>query len=243
MNVPRNLLMAAAPGVSPKPSRSTFTSASASTAALSITTSGSATHSASIISGERHLEIHRDLIVLAKSFGVALAVGLDVLAVSVGVGVTPLAFDASIRVGCAFAGSEIAMQVIGYALGSGAGRFLGTVATYVGLVLLAGIGGMMIRNSFHDISEPAFDATRGTGLVMTSLSISLDSLGVGMALPTVAIPLLPLLIIVSITTTVFTFVGLTFGARLGERYERSAERSAGALLMLLAGWFAIEHFV
>jgi putative Mn2+ efflux pump MntP len=193
--------------------------------------------------GKRHLEIHRDLIVLAKSFGVALAVGLDVLAVSVGVGVTGLAFDASIRVGCAFAGSEIAMQVIGYALGSGAGRFLGTVATYVGLVLLAAIGGMMIRNSFRDFSEPAFDATRGTGLVMTSLSISLDSLGVGMALPTVAIPLLPLLIIVSITTTIFTFVGLTFGARLGERYERSAERTAGALLMLLASWFAIEHFI
>jgi len=189
------------------------------------------------------LEIHHDLVVLAKSFAVALAVGLDVLAVSVGVGVTRLAFDASIRVGSAFAASEIAMQVIGYGLGSGAGRLLGTVATYVGLILLAAIGGMMIRNSFRDLSYPTFDATRGLGLVVTSLSISLDSLGVGMALPTVAIPLLPLLIIVSATTTIFTFVGLAFGARLGERYERSAERTAGILLILLAGWFAVEHFV
>jgi manganese efflux pump family protein len=189
------------------------------------------------------LEIHPDLVVLTKTFAVALAVGLDVLAVSVGVGVTQLAFDASIRVGSAFAASEIAMQVIGYALGSGAGRLLGTVATYIGLVLLAAIGGMMVRNSFRDFSERTFDATRGAGLVMTSLSISLDSLGVGMALPTVAIPLLPLLITISITTTIFTFVGLAFGARLGERYERSAERTAGTLLMLLAGWFAIERFV
>jgi putative Mn2+ efflux pump MntP len=242
-NVLFNFLMAAVPGGSPKPSSSTFTLVSASTAALSITTSASATLSASIIFGERPLEIHRDLVILAKSFAVALAVGLDVLAVSVGVGVTRLAFDASIRVGCAFAGSEIAMQVIGYALGSGAGRIFGVLATYVGLVLLAAIGGMMIRNSFRDFSEPAFDATRGTGLVMTSLSISLDSLGVGIALPAVGIPLLPLLIIVSITTTVFTFVGLAFGARMGERYERSAERTAGALLMLLASSFAIEHFV
>ena len=73
----------------------------------------------------------------------------------------------------------------------------GKVATYLGLVLLAAIGGMMIRNSFRDSSERRFDATRGVGLVMTSLSISLDSLGVGMALPTVAVPLLPLLITVS----------------------------------------------
>jgi putative Mn2+ efflux pump MntP len=189
------------------------------------------------------LEIHHDLILLAKSFAVALAVGLDVLAVSVGVGVTRLALGASIRVGCAFAGSEIAMQVIGYGIGTGAGRFLGTIATYIGLVLLAAIGALMIRNSFSDSSEPAFDVTRGPGLLMTSLSISLDSLGVGMALPTVAIPLLPLLIIVSITTTIFTFVGLAFGARLGERYERRAERTAGALLILLAVSFAIEHFV
>jgi manganese efflux pump family protein len=180
---------------------------------------------------------------LIKTVAVAIAVGFDVLAISVGVGVTRLALDASIRVGCAFAGSEIAMQVIGYALGSGAGRILGTVATYAGLTLLAGVGGLMIRNSYRDSFEPAFDATRGTGLVMTSLSISLDSLGVGMALPTVGIPLVPLLITVSITTTCFTFIGLAFGARLGERYERSAERAAGTLLMLLAGWFAIEHFI
>jgi putative Mn2+ efflux pump MntP len=74
-----------------------------------------------------------------------------------------------------------------------------------------------------------------------SLSISLDSLGVGIALPALSIPLLPLLITVSITTTVFTLIGLAFGARLGERYERGAEGSAGALLILLAVLFAIER--
>ena len=52
----------------------------------------------------------------------AFAVGLDVLAISVAVGVARLPFDASLRLGLAFAGSEIAMQVIGYALGVGADR-------------------------------------------------------------------------------------------------------------------------
>ena len=74
---------------------------------------------------------------------------------------------------------------------------------------------------------------------MTSLSISLDSLGVGIALPAVGIPLLPLLIMVSITTTAFTFTGLAFGARLGERYEHGAERAAGLILVVLAVLFAI----
>ena len=79
--------------------------------------------------------------------------------------------------------------------------------------------------------------------MLASLSISLDSLGVGIALPALAIPLLPLLITVSITTTIFTLIGLAFGARLGERYERNAERGAGAILVLLAGLFALERIL
>jgi len=78
---------------------------------------------------------------------------------------------------------------------------------------------------------------------MTALSISLDSLGVGVALPAVAIPLVPLLVTVSITTTAFTLLGLAFGARLGERYERRAELAGGVMLVVLAVSFAIERIV
>ena len=192
---------------------------------------------------EKRLGIHRDLLLLTKLLAVALAVGLDILAISVGVGVARLSFDASIRLGVAFAASEIAMQVTGYALGVGAGQLLGEIAAYVGFVLLAFIGFVMIRKSFRHVSEATFDATRGMGLLLTSLSISLDSLGVGIALPAVGIPLVPLLILVSITTTVFTFIGLEFGARLGERYERGAERAAGTTLVTLAALFAIERLL
>ena len=189
------------------------------------------------------MEIHHDLIVLAKTFGVALAVGLDVLAVSVGVGVTQIALNARYRLGLAFASSEIIMQVVGYGLGTGAGRILGEVASYIGFVLLALVGAFMIRDSLRHASEGEFEATRGVGLLMTSLSISLDSLGVGVALPATAIPLLPLLIMLSVPTTVFTFIGLAFGSRLGERYERGAERLAGIILVVLAALFAAERLI
>ncbi len=187
--------------------------------------------------------VPHNLVLMAKVLGVALAVGLDVLAVSVGVGVMQLPLDARFRLGFAFAGSEIAMQVVGYELGAGVGKMLGEVATYVGLAPLATIGCLMIRNSFRHSSEADFDATRGAGLLMTSLSISLDSLGVGIALPAVAIPLVPILVMVSISTTAFTFIGLAFGARLGLRYERGAERSAGGMLLALAALFAIERMI
>lgn len=111
------------------------------------------------------MEIHHDLIVLGKVFAVALAVGLDVLAISLGLGVAGLAYDASLRVGLAFASSEIAMQVIGYGLGAGASQMVGEIAAYAGLALLASIGLLMIRKSFRHSSEAKVDATRGAGLI------------------------------------------------------------------------------
>jgi putative Mn2+ efflux pump MntP len=189
------------------------------------------------------MNLHSDLVVLTKVITVAIAVGLDVLAVSVGIGIARLAWDASVRVGVAFAGSEIIMQVLGYGIGTGAGKMIGEVASYAGFVLLALVGFFMVRGSLRGDVEDKFDATRGAGLLVTSLSISLDSLGVGFALPGVSIPLIPLLITISISTTVFTFVGLEFGARLGQRYEKGAERAAGIILIVLAILFTVEHMV
>jgi len=191
--------------------------------------------------------MHDDLVELAKVLAVALAVGLDVFAISVGVGVARLEWEASVKVGGVFAGSEIVMQIIGYALGAGAGRMIGELAAWLGLALLVLIGALMIRSSLRPalVVEDAkeFDASRGGGLALTALSISLDSLGVGIALPGAAIPLVPLLITVSITTTIFTLAGLAFGARLGARYERGAERTAGVMLIALAALFSVERLI
>jgi len=182
-------------------------------------------------------------VTLLKILAVAIAIGLDVFAISVGVGITNAQWSTRTRLGAAFATAEITMQVIGYELGTGAGRLFGEIAEWIGFGLLAIVGAAMIRESFNDSPEPSFDLTRGVGLLVASLSISLDSLGVGFALPAIGIPLIPLLITVSITTSIFTFVGLAFGQRIGERYEHDAQRVAGAMLILLAVAFTLQHLI
>lgn len=182
-------------------------------------------------------------VLLVKIISVAIAIGLDVFAISVGVGITNSQWPVRVRLGAAFATAEILMQVIGYELGTGAGRLLGEVAEWIGFVLLALVGAFMVRESFKESAARSFDLTRGVGLLVASLSISLDSLGVGFALPALEIPLVPLLVTASITTTVFTMAGLTFGQRLGERYEHEAQRVAGAMLVLLALFFSIQHVI
>lgn len=175
-----------------------------------------------------------------KIIAVTVAVGFDVLAISIGVGITQIGWRASVRLGVSFAVAEISMQVIGYELGTGAGKLFGQIAEWIGFVLLAIVGVFMIRESYRHGKKKSFDPTRGAGLLVASLSISLDSLGIGFALPAVGIPLIPLLITLSITTTIFTSIGLAFGAKIGERYERDAERAAGAMLILLAIIFSLH---
>ena len=57
----------------------------------------------------------------AKILGIAFAVGLDVLALSIAVGVMRIDWPARIRLGAAFSASEVLMQLVGYGIGTGAG--------------------------------------------------------------------------------------------------------------------------
>lgn len=178
----------------------------------------------------------------AKILGIAFAVGLDVLAVSIAVGVSRINWGARVRLGAAFSVSEVLMQLTGYAIGTGAGRIAGIVAAYAGFAVLAGVGIFIVRESVTT-GDPTFRADSGWGLVAASASISLDSLGIGLSLPGVPLPLIPLLATVAVSTIIFTSLGLVFGEQLGRRYQRNAQRIAGLVLIALAALFTLQHVV
>jgi putative Mn2+ efflux pump MntP len=48
---------------------------------------------------------------------------------------------------------------------------------------------------------------------------------------------------VGVSTIIFTTVGLTFGAQLGNRYKQLAERVAGIVLVVLAVLFTAQHLL
>jgi len=134
------------------------------------------------------------------------------------------------------------MQIAGYAIGTGAGRIVGTIAYYVGFAVLAAVGLYVVRESYA-ADNPMLKIDSGWGLVAACASISLDSLGIGVSLPGVPLPLIPLLATVAVSTIIFTSVGLTFGAQLGARYKQFAERVAGIVLIVLAVLFTAQHLL
>jgi manganese efflux pump family protein len=176
---------------------------------------------------------------ILKVFVIALALALDVFAVSVGVGVRGVPARQKIRIGISFACAEVSMNLIGAGLGLIAGALIGNYAGYIGFAALFGIGVYMIAESRSDLGPSSrLDLSRGKGLFVASLAISLDSLGVGFSILYIGVPMPISLIVIACISVTATTLGLTIGRWLGGYAERNAALIGGVLLALTGVAFA-----
>lgn len=177
---------------------------------------------------------------LLKVFVVAVSLGLDVFAVGIGVGMRGVPRAVKFRIGAAFASAEVVMNLIGVGLGHLAGSLLGDLAGYIGFAALIGVGAYMIAEAVRESEEKTpLDMSRGFGLLIASLSISLDSLGIGFSILYIGVPLWLALGVIFGVSVLSTVLGLTFGRYLGRRVEEGAELWAGIVLVLTGVGFIL----
>ncbi len=176
---------------------------------------------------------------LLKVVVVALSLALDVFAVSVGVGMRGVSAAQKFRIGAAFAAAEVGMTLVGIGLGKLAGRLLGTGAGYLGFAALIAVGAYMIVESRHESEVARLDLSRGGGLALASLSISLDSLGIGFSILYIGAPLPVALGAIALASIASTTAGLMLGAHIGRFAGRYAALAGGIALMLTGAIFAL----
>jgi manganese efflux pump family protein len=165
------------------------------------------------------------------------SLALDVFAVGVGVGLRGISVAARLRIALAFGSAEILMNLLGVGLGAVAGTAFGSAAGYFGYAALVGVGAWMVVESIHE-REGRFDLSRGWGLLLASLSVSLDSLGVGFSILYVGVPVVPTLIAIGLASFTSTTLGLSFGQFVGKRVESGAALAAGIVLIATGLLFA-----
>jgi putative Mn2+ efflux pump MntP len=170
---------------------------------------------------------------------VAMSLGLDVFAVSVGVGMRGMPRSVKWRIGIAFTTAEVTMTVLGAGLGRIAGAMLGDVAGYIGFGALVCVGIYMVIESLRESKEGGFDLSRGWGLLLGALSISLDSLGIGFSILYIGVPLPVSLVCIAVVAASSTTLGLTLGRMLGSRAEASAATWGGIILIATGLAFAV----
>ncbi len=134
------------------------------------------------------------------------------------------------------------MNLIGAGLGALAGRAIGDVAGYIGFAALIGVGVYMIYEWAGE-GESGLDLSRGWGLFIGSLSISLDSLGIGFSIVYIGVPLIVTLSAIAFASVASTALGLAFGRRFGATVGERAGLFAGIVLILTGGLFAsLKYF-
>ena len=175
-------------------------------------------------------------------FLLAVGLAMDAFAVSVckGLALPRVDMKKALAAGLWFGGFQALMPLLGYLLGS---RFASCIADFdhwIAFVLLALIGGNMIRESFGDEEEA--DASFGVrAMLPLALATSIDALAVGLTFAFLSVRVLPAVTLIGVVTLVISTAGVKLGNLFGARFRGKAEFAGGLILILLGVKILLEH--
>ena len=166
-----------------------------------------------------------------------LSLGLDTLMVAISLGLVRT--GGKLKVASVIACCEALMPLIGLEAGHLLGRAVGNWASALGGVALLALAAWSIFGENEPTSRPERDL-RGWTLLLTGLSVSLDELAVGFSIGLMGVPVALTVLLIAIQAFLFTFVGMTFGSRIGPHLGEWAEKLAGGVLGLLGLWILLD---
>lgn len=181
---------------------------------------------------------------------IALAIGLalDAFAVAIATSVVlgRVTGRQVFRLSFHFGLFQALMPVIGWAAGLSFAARIALWDHWVAFGLLATIGGRAIFAALRGGSEERrrqADPTRGLSLIALSTATSIDALAVGLTFSALGVTLLIPVIVIGVTAAALTIVGMTLGARLGQRFGRAMELAGGCVLVGIGLKILIEHLL
>lgn len=174
---------------------------------------------------------------------VALALAMDVLAVSLGIGlsrrrITPAAV---LRLAGAFGIFQGGMTLIGALAGENLLKLIKGIDHWVAFGLLLVVGLRMGYESFRPPHGPKDDPTKGLALLILAVATSLDALAVGLSLAALHASLLYPAAVIGAVSFLMGVVGVKVGPRIGRLVGRWAELAGGLILLAIGVRILVTH--
>lgn len=174
-----------------------------------------------------------------------LAVGLsmDAFAVAVckGLAMDRVTFKKACIVGLWFGGFQAMMPAIGYVLGIQFRGYIVAVDHWIAFVLLAFIGGGMIKGALQEDGECTDDSLAVGKMFMLAVATSIDALAVGVTFAFLETKIIPAVSLIGVTTCILSIAGVKIGNIFGVKYKARAELAGGIILILLGSKILLEH--
>ncbi len=167
-------------------------------------------------------------------FILAVGLSMDAFAVSVckGLSLGKIKPKHMCIAGAWFGGFQALMPLIGYFLGSFFAEMIEKYDHWVAFVLLAIIGGNMIKE-FFDKDEKVDSSMDVKSMLLLAIATSIDALAVGVTFAFLQVQIVPAVSFIGVITFIFSAVGVKIGSLFGTKYKSKAELFGGIVLVLI----------
>lgn len=186
---------------------------------------------------------------LLEIFLIGIGLSMDAFAVAICKGLAmPDKVDrkGALLIALYFGVFQAVMPALGWLLGSQFARYVTQMAPWIAFVLLAWIGGSMIRESLskEEKEEAEMGAVSRKELLVLAVATSIDALAVGVtfSMLELAVSIGVAVALIGCTTFVISLGGVYVGNVFGARYKGKAEFVGGAILILIGVKILLEHF-
>lgn len=171
---------------------------------------------------------------ILELFILAVGLSMDAFAVSVckGLSLGKIKPKHMCIAGAWFGGFQALMPLIGYFLGSFFAEMIEKYDHWVAFVLLAIIGGNMIKESFGK-DEKVDSSMDVKSMLLLAIATSVDALAVGVTFAFLQVQIVPAVSFIGVITFIFSAVGVKIGSLFGTKYKSKAELFGGIVLVLI----------
>lgn len=173
---------------------------------------------------------------------IAVGVSMDAFAIAIckGLSVEKVEKKHLLSAGLWFGGAQALMPLLGYLLGSSFQSVIENVDHWLSFALLAIIGINMIRESRGKVEK--LDASfSAKAMFPLAIADSIDALAVGVTFAFLEVNIIPAVLLIGITTFLFSASGIKIGNQFGARYKSKAELAGGLILVVMGLLILLEH--
>ncbi len=178
-------------------------------------------------------------------FLIAVGLSMDAFAISIGKGLTMPKIEKKYAAVIAlfFGGFQALMPFAGWLLGRQFEVYITNFDHWVAFVLLAVIGGKMIKEALakEDEREELPFVLNLQELLLLAIATSIDALAVGVTFAFLGVDILSAVAVIGVVTYAFSFIGVYIGKLVGARNKKKAELFGGAVLVLMGLKILLEH--
>ena len=175
---------------------------------------------------------------------IGIGLSMDAFSVSICKGLTTKQFSRKMALTCGlwFGFFQALMPLIGYFLGEQFEEYITAVDHWIAFGLLFLIGANMIREAVWGKEEQQNNSAMDfKTMLLLAVATSIDALAVGISFACIQVKIWSSILIIGLTTFLFSVLGVKIGNVFGSKFEKSAGIVGGIILILIGLKILLEH--